>query len=77
MLWIGLGLSAGAQIKGTKAYRESCLTRALSAWTSLASIKYLEETGVTYNKTDNMKNLRKKLLPKFFDLLQVLRENGE
>jgi hypothetical protein len=78
VLWIELGLSTGALNKGAKAYRESCLTKVLSAWTSLASIKYLEEIEVAFNKQVRyMENLRKKLLPKFFDLLQVLRKNDE
>ena len=77
MLWIGLGLDVSALNKGAKTYRESCLTRALSPWTSLASIKYLEKIKVTFNKSEIWKNLRKKLLPQFFDLLQVLQNNGE
>jgi hypothetical protein len=30
-------------------YRESCFTKALSAWMSLASIKYLEDIQVTFS----------------------------
>lgn len=40
-------MSANTLNEVVQTYRESCLTKALSAWMSLASIKYLEDVQVT------------------------------
>ena len=69
-------MSANTLNEVVQTYRESCLTKALSTWMSLASIKYLEDIQVTL-EVKQRGRLRKELLPKLFNLLQVLRKDGE